>query len=194
MFKSQFADKRAVKTHQAIQEAFQALVARKNCDEISVADITNEADVNRKTFYQYYDYREDIFDEMVQGIVDRYEQAMIVDAVLPPPTSYDFYVRFFTFFAEQKPYVDQVITNATYGMYRARIVEECAKVNRRRRNMYIAMNDEERALFQNYCAHNMVAMYARWVELGKTIPLDHLIAFAYKIEFQGRPAFFDYEE
>ena len=47
-------DRRVRKTKKAIQEAYFKLLEKKKTEKITVAEITREADIDRKTFYLHY--------------------------------------------------------------------------------------------------------------------------------------------
>lgn len=57
-------DARIVKTLQAIEDAFFAMLAQKNYSDITIADILAEADINRTTFYKYYKNKHDLAEQM----------------------------------------------------------------------------------------------------------------------------------
>ena len=48
-------DRRIAKTKKAIYRAFAQLLSEKNINDITIKDIADRADINRKTFYNYYD-------------------------------------------------------------------------------------------------------------------------------------------
>lgn len=66
-------DRRIIKTKRAIRTAFAQLVAEKDLRSITIKDISDRADINRKTFYNYY--------ESVSRIVDEIEDEMIAACV-----------------------------------------------------------------------------------------------------------------
>ena len=47
-------DRRVIKTKKAIRNAFARLLSEKELGDITVSDIAEYADINRKTFYNYY--------------------------------------------------------------------------------------------------------------------------------------------
>lgn len=47
-------DRRVIKTKRAIKEAFAKLLTQKDINDITISDIAAEANINRKTFYNYY--------------------------------------------------------------------------------------------------------------------------------------------
>lgn len=62
-------DRRVLKTKKAIRNAFAELLAQKDINEITVKDIADAADINRKTFYNNYSGIYQIVDELENEIV-----------------------------------------------------------------------------------------------------------------------------
>lgn len=69
-------DRRVIKTKRAICNAFTDLLAEKDINEITIKDIADKADVNRKTVYNYYRGVYDILDEIENKIVGSFERVM----------------------------------------------------------------------------------------------------------------------
>lgn len=61
-------DARIVKTLQAIEHAFFAMLAQKNYSDITIADILTEANINRTTFYKYYKNKHDLAEQMANKL------------------------------------------------------------------------------------------------------------------------------
>ena len=62
-------DRRVIKTKRAIYRAMAQLLAQKDINEISIKDIADLADINRKTFYNYYAGVYQLVDEIENTIV-----------------------------------------------------------------------------------------------------------------------------
>lgn len=60
-------DRRVRKTKKAIQDAYFRLLAQKKTEKITVAEITREADIDRKTFYLHYDSVQDVIREYTEA-------------------------------------------------------------------------------------------------------------------------------
>src|SRR5215471_13417042 len=60
-------DPRIRRTRQLLHAALRKIMQTKHFDEISVQDITDEATVNRATFYEHYTDKFDLLDNMVRG-------------------------------------------------------------------------------------------------------------------------------
>lgn len=63
-------DRRTRKTKKAIKTAFMDLIAKSDISKITVKEVSELADINRKTFYVYYSGVDDVSDEIENEIVD----------------------------------------------------------------------------------------------------------------------------
>ena len=57
-------DRRVLRTKKNIRQAFLHLLSEKSLSQITVKELSNLADINRKTFYMYYSNIEDILKEL----------------------------------------------------------------------------------------------------------------------------------
>lgn len=62
-------DRRFKKNKQLIRQAYIDLTLEKGLHQVTVADITRRADVNRMTFYSHYDTIDDVLTEFVDDMV-----------------------------------------------------------------------------------------------------------------------------
>jgi AcrR family transcriptional regulator len=63
-------DPRAIRSRTAFQQAFKELLQVKPYQKITVTDITQKAGFARHTFYNHYDTKEDILNELVDSVLD----------------------------------------------------------------------------------------------------------------------------
>ena len=66
-------DRRVRRTRTNIRRAFLELLDEKNYTQITVTELAERADINRKTFYAYYTGMEDLLFDMEKEILDQYE-------------------------------------------------------------------------------------------------------------------------
>ncbi|MBQ3987763.1 MAG: TetR/AcrR family transcriptional regulator, partial [Ruminococcus sp.] len=52
--KPKSVDRRVLKTKRAIRNAFAKLMVEKDINDITIMELADTADINRKTFYNYY--------------------------------------------------------------------------------------------------------------------------------------------
>ena len=88
-------DRRVIKTKKAIKKAFFQLLAEKDLNDISVTDISRIADINRKTFYNYYTGVYQLVDELEDDIIIRIQTTLketnIVETLKDPHKLFDLF-------------------------------------------------------------------------------------------------------
>lgn len=75
-------DIRFQKTHKKIQEAFKLLILQKNINNITVKEISEVANINRKTFYLHYNSIEDLLMELENEIAEQLLHALSKESSL----------------------------------------------------------------------------------------------------------------
>lgn len=63
-------DRRVIRTNQALRKAFRKLAQQYRFHELTVQQLTAEANINRKTFYLHYDSIDDLADSFTAEIAD----------------------------------------------------------------------------------------------------------------------------
>ncbi len=74
-------DLRVKKTKAAIHNAFLELLAEKGFGSITVKDIAESAEINRKTFYFHYDTKEDVYNEIMTEVLDSISRQSIFETL-----------------------------------------------------------------------------------------------------------------
>lgn len=69
-------DRRVVKTKRAIRNAFAELLTTREMDDITIRDIAEVADINRKTFYSHYSGVHDVVAEIENEIVASFDDVL----------------------------------------------------------------------------------------------------------------------
>lgn len=64
-----FLDKRIIRTKSLLKHALLKLLTHKEIDSITVIDIVKEAGISRVSFYNHYDNKEDLVNEIMDDIV-----------------------------------------------------------------------------------------------------------------------------
>lgn len=73
LVRTEKTDRRILRTKRAIRSAFAHLLSTKELTEITVKEIADAADINRKTFYSYYRDVDHIVDEIENEVVHAFD-------------------------------------------------------------------------------------------------------------------------
>lgn len=64
-------DRRIIKSQEAIKKALIELMSEKNFDQITIQDISDRADVSRKTIYLHYVDKFDLLDKLIEEYMNK---------------------------------------------------------------------------------------------------------------------------
>lgn len=116
-------DRRVKKTNKMLREALMKLLEEKDIKEITVKELTEAADINRSTFYFYYEDIYDMVRQMQNEIYDVFFDTVIKrDSEFSDISEYVGYVkRFFDFCKENELQCKFVLNNDINNELTARI-------------------------------------------------------------------------
>lgn len=111
--------KRQQKTHLALMEAFLRLVIERGFDQITVTDITNEAEYGRWVFYQYFESKEDVAWAAFKHWMTQLDSFLVasVQHLESPQREYESWRLIFQAFHQQRDFftrLDSVIVSKWY--------------------------------------------------------------------------------
>lgn len=104
-------DPRSVRTRKAFQDAFKALLQIRPLNKISVTEIAERAGFARHTFYNHYETKEDILDNLIDSVLDNFFSGLEKwDFLLAnPDEEIEMYISFFQVWKENPDIVKILI-------------------------------------------------------------------------------------
>ena len=106
-------DRRVLKTKKAIRNALAQLLAEKELEEITVKEVADTADINRKTFYNYYAGVHQVIDEIENEIISTFDQAIReVDACRDIKNPYTFFEKITAIFNQDLGFLQPFVPHA----------------------------------------------------------------------------------
>lgn len=167
-------DKRMVKTKKAIRTALAELCEEKELGKITVTDISQRADINRKTFYSHYSSIDDVFDEIEDELVNLFQKdlekldlknidhPLLLFTYISKRISSDieFYCKLFKGRASQK--------------FVQRLIDACIEKSN---EMFkdTAMTEEEIEIMSSFTVAGSNYVYQRWFRRHPERSLDDLM-------------------
>ena len=166
-------DKRIRKTKQNIRDALFQILEEKSIDKITVAEIVQRADINRSTFYFYY---EDIFDLFRQTETEVFEtfvrDIVATDAAFTEKKDFVAYLTKYLEFCVQNSIVCKFVTaNGCNNELANRIREELKKTIPNSRGIY--PETDPRYYLTTFAISGFLFSIMEWMDDGmKIAPAD----------------------
>lgn len=174
--KRERSDRRVVKTKRAIRNAFIKLLSEKEFNDITIKDIADEADIDRKTLYNHYSGIYEIREELENNLVTLLEQSV---------QELDFKKSI-----HDPQHIFEILTeilNTNLELYGHLMqLDARSHIVRKIKNMlknYVRQALTESDLFRNGCdldlcteyvTSGMLAVYQHWFNSDRSKPLDEV--------------------
>jgi len=116
-------DRRVVRTNQALRAAFRKLAQQYRFREITVAQLTAEANINRKTFYLHFDSIDDLADSFTAEIADQLLELLLREPANHAPLNHPgvWFDRLSAFFEEAPTFYTFILTSDDYSFLSRRV-------------------------------------------------------------------------
>ena len=180
-------DRRIARTRKSIKRAFAYLLSQKDLNEITITDIANAADVNRKTFYTYYAGIYEVIDDIEDELADIFEE-----------TTKDLHMHDFLDNPHKVIHQLDLIVNQDLEYYgnlirmkgnsslNTKIVKVVkAKIESEFLKEYPGKNPEKVSAVLDFIFSGVVETFRIWFSAERKMPLNELSDIIEKITFTG---------
>lgn len=168
-------DRRVIKTKRAICNAFALLLSKKEINDITIKEVAELADVNRKTVYNYYGGIHEILDEIENEVVNAYTKAIraynVKDEIRNPIKIFDNLTEVLTHDLEFYGSLFRLNTNSKLAekiinSLKDKSINEIKSLN--------IFPEEKLPYIISYVISGMIAAYQTWFnsDKSKTMNLD----------------------
>jgi len=173
-----YEDLRVQRTISNIYKAFEQLICEKEYQKITVKELSELAQINKKTFYRYYPTLDDLLTELQAQYAKEYLKEI---EGLQYPRDLAKSVRiFFTYSANQGEAYDR-ITSSTVGGYvgiRQQMIDSVMKSTWGESKEFNLLEDWKKTVLLNFVEQTGLNVYKQWIAQGKKEPLESVIESA----------------
>ncbi len=162
-------DLRVLKTIRAIKRAMKELLCEKDYQKITVKELCDRAQINKKTFYHYYNSQNTLLYEMQQELSAEF-MLQIRDYVLPEDMG-SIVREFFRFSLEKGLYCRKLMRSAN-GQ---NVIDQLVLETWKRSPFFNRLDEPRQRLLLTYVSTVSVSLLRQWDEEGQTIPLEEMI-------------------
>ena len=179
-------DRRVIKTKRAIKKAFFTLLAEKEVNDISVTDISRLAEINRKTFYNYYTGVFQLVDELENDIINKLQATLkdldIIECLKDPIKLFDLLD---SAIGVNDPFLRNMLeaekVSGVFNKFENKII--CLIRDEVARQMHTDPTATE------YVIHFMLAgeisVYKAWLRSDRSYPVEELAAMVNELALNG---------
>ena len=194
MQKTTHIDRRVVKTKRAIKEAFAKLLTQKDINDITISDIAAEANINHKTFYNYYGGIYEVVGEIEDDIVRLIDKEVtgigFQNSLQSPYLIFEKLTKVIKTDTDFFGYLLGMNANVS-------LESKIADLLKSKFKMFVLQDVEISELRLNLMAEfiisGMVAVYRRWFNSDRSEPIETISKEMQLLAFEGLNGFLDVE-
>ena len=183
-------DRRVVKTKRAIKEAFAKLLTQKDINDITISDIAAEANINRKTFYNYYGGIYEVVGEIEDDIVRLIDKEVtgigFQNSLQSPYLIFEKLTKVINTDTDFFGYLLGMNANVS-------LESKIADLLKSKFKMFVLQDVEISELRLNLMAEfiisGMVAVYRRWFNSDRSEPIETISKEMQLLAFEGIKGF-----
>ena len=168
-------DRRVLKTKRAIYNAFVELLSEKEINHITITDISKKADINRKTFYNYYSNTYEVMEEIENLTVDTFIKRL---DTIEFTNMTDFLTEIFSQFTEiinsDLDFFSHLFKTNNRSILIVKIVEAIKEYIRKRIEKEQELDIQKFNIVADFYIPGILSVYMNWFINNHNIPIEEL--------------------
>ena len=179
-------DRREKKKKKAIKSAFARLLTEKDINDITISDIAAVADINRKTFYNYYSGVHEVIDEIENDIISHVDEALTdIDFKSSLESPYRIFEKLTAVINTDMDFFGYLLSMNSNVSLSSKIVELLTMKVRALLKQSIEIEDDRLDLMLVFMISGMVAVYKQWFNSDRSEPVEELSRRMNVLAFKG---------
>ena len=169
-------DIRVIKTKKAIRDATLLLLSKKHVDDISITELALTAQINRKTFYNYYQNIYQVIDEIEDDIVEKFANAIRMT---------DWYngteLNFHNVFScvteavrENMDYFRPLLNISNTSIVIVKVESTLKERGKAYFQKYLHIDDDLLTMALDYIVSGMLSVFRRWLQNGQALSVHEV--------------------
>lgn len=172
-------DQRVRYSKMVIKNVFMEKLREKPIDKITVSEICSGAEINRATFYKYYENPYDLLDKLEWELIDNLEQKLIREEA----DEFTAVIRIvLTEIKDNHDIYNLLMSDSVDSEFRDRIFAHCYEYNIRTINKFFSgLSEEKREWIYYFIAEGCNGILTRWLKSGMSMPIEEVVEFTRNI-------------
>lgn len=183
-------DKRVIKTRKLIIETFKEMIIEMDYNEITIKELADRANINRKTFYAHFECIEDILAELIEQIAEKLLEHLENAGIFTNPSVEVFVKAMDLTLNENLELYKKLIVANSYRFF-LRNVKDIIKKSISNAGLKNAVDctPVELDFICEFIASGLAKIYKMWLEDPKDVSQERIGELAGKIILFGFGAF-----
>lgn len=177
-------DRRIQRTKKSIRAAFVKLMGEKEIDRITIKELADEADVDRKTIYNYYSGVHEISEELAGELFDLFEKE-VQDAYYQLSDPYEWFGVLTKLLSENLELYGQIINLDVNSYFFQKSLEYFKGKIREVLKRKTRLTETEREFTAEYITNGLFAAYRSWFNSDRSISLETFSAEVGELVLEG---------
>lgn len=187
-------DRRVIKTKRAIKNAFAKLLNEKSINDITISDIAAQADINRKTFYNYYAGIHEVIDEIENDIIRHVDEALTdIDFKNSLESPYRIFEKLTDIINTDMDFFGYLLGMNSNVSLTSKIADLLKGKVKTLIMPYMEIEEVRLDIMLEFMISAMVAVYKRWFNSPRTLPVEEISNQIKILAFRGLNGFLDME-
>ena len=180
------ADRRVIKTKRAIRNAFAKLMTEKEMNDITIRDITDLAEINRKTFYNYYSGIYQLIDEIENDVAERIEVLMLkIDFKESMKNPYEVFQKLTGLINTDMDFYGHLFMMRGHGNLGGKIVYRLKNKMKESLALQTGLDAETSDLVLEYLFSGMIAAFRQWFSSDRRRSVEEISQIIGTLSFNG---------
>lgn len=157
------SDKRVIRTKKAIKEALFQIMEEKDISSITISELTQQANINRRTFYTHYRNISDILDEIENDLVEALGVLLRnVDFKAPRKSVNELFTGLHRLITEEFDYYFHIVRGDMRSMLMSRLKNLVRKMTDTFLNQLIRGHSGNVPMVSSFIVGGFFNMYLEW--------------------------------
>lgn len=183
-------DRRVIKTKKAIRNAFARLLSEKELGDITVSDIAEYADINRKTFYNYYAGVHEVVYEIEDEIARSFGGALgTLELASVDNAAYFVFERLTSVINTDIDFYGQMFSMRGNVSMLTKIVDIMKDKARPLITELFDLTGDRLEVIMEFTFSGLISVYQRWFNSDRSIPVEEISSAITKLVISGMGGF-----
>lgn len=168
-------DRRVLKTKRAIRNAFAKLMVEKDINDITIIELADTADINRKTFYNYYSGVYQVVEDIENDISQSYEELLgDIEFTKTMEAPYSLFERFSILINMDPEFFGYLLSMNGNKALITRIMNLLKNKTREKMVSQLDVEEYRAEIMIDYILSGMLSVYQHWFNSDKSVPIEEV--------------------